>query len=514
MKQKNFKNKYIILLILSLALLAALAFVFFGEKRKEIDGGITKTAGPFKIGIKTEPPAPATGKNFLHVTINGLDGEPVRDADVKLEAVMQAMGSMPKMVTRSDLIKSDGARYTLQYELSMRGEWQAELHIDVAERHEHLSFEIITGKAGVSFPTASGVQEYYTCPMHPSVKAKAPGPCPICGMDLVLAKKDASEVPSIALDATKRQLIGVRTEAIKRQNLVREILTVGDVKYDEATLTDISLKISGWIGEIFADFTGKSVKKGEPLFTVYSPELVSAQQEYLEAASRNSTPSPILEAAKQRLLYWDWTEQQISDLTRRGKPLAYSPIVSPSTGTVIEKHIVSGSALQPGSLLYRIADLSRVWVEAELYDQELMLVELGSKVSVSLPYLPGKTYTGKVEFLYPYVTENTRTGRARVILENPEGTIRPGTYANVKLKVSLGKHLAVPAEAVIFAGQTRIVFVDTGAGTLEPRRVKLGYRAGDVYQVIDGLESGENVVTSGNFLIASEAKIKLGIEKW
>jgi len=364
---------------------------------------------------------------------------------------------------------------------------------------------------------------FWTCSMHPSVKSKDEGTCPICKMDLTSVTHEEVQSGVIFVDAQRRQLIGVRTTTVMEQNLDKTIRAVGVVTYDETRLTDVTLKYRGWIGQMFADYTGKHVTQGEPLLTIYSPELLSAQQEYLDAVSAAAVPgrtTRVADAARDRLRLWDLTESQLADLVERGKPLQYIPVLSPATGTIIHKMAVKGSAVEPGKMIYRIADLSTVWIEAELYEDEVPLVKVGQTVDVSVSYLPGKHFEGTVSYIYPYLDPKTRRGRIRIEVANTDGLLKPDMYANVYIKLPIGKRLAVPEEAVLYGGENNVVFLDIGEGRMRPQRVKLGVRATDpglgmdLIEVLDGLKPGDTVVTSGNFLIASESKLKSGIEKW
>ncbi len=364
---------------------------------------------------------------------------------------------------------------------------------------------------------------YYTCSMHPSVKKADEGTCPICSMNLVPVTREEIETGVIFVDAQRRQTIGVRTATVERQPITVGIRAVGKVVYDETRLADVTLKVRGWIGRLSVDATGQWVKKGDTLFTLYSPELFSAQEEYLtvlesqRAAQETSAPDRadyLVAAARQRLRLWDIQDWQIEEVARLGRPLDYLPIVSPVSGYVIEKYIVEGAAVEAGMKLYRIAALDRVWVEAEVYESELPLVAVGQEAEVSLPYLPGERLRGKVLFIYPFLDEATRTGRVRIELANPGLTLKPDMYANVQLERELGERLAVPEEAILYAGPRRFVFLDLGEGRLRPQQVEVGVKAGEMVEVLDGLQEGDLIVTSGNFLIAAESRLRLAMEQW
>ena len=359
---------------------------------------------------------------------------------------------------------------------------------------------------------------HYTCSMHPSVKSKDPGTCPICSMDLTPVTRTEIESGRIVVDAKRRQLIGVKTGTVLRIHMVRTISAVGRITYDETRLTDVTLKFKGWIGQIEADYTGKKVEQDAPLFTVYSPALLTAQEEYLDAL-RKFTSNPqrgktLVDAARKRLILWDVQNHQVDALAREKRASDFLPYLSPASGTIIVKNIFRGSAVEPGQLLYRLADLSVVWVEAQVYESDLSLVKVGQTATIELSYLPATSITGNVTFVYPYLDPKTRTGRIRLDVSNPEGLLKPDMYVNVRFHVDLGSRLVVPEEAVLYAGDTRLVFLDHGEGSLEPRRIKTGLKNRNYIEVLEGLEEGDNIVTSGNFLIAAESKLKLGIEKW
>jgi len=364
---------------------------------------------------------------------------------------------------------------------------------------------------------------HYTCSMHPSVRSQEPGTCPICSMDLVPVTREEVQTGVIRVDAARRQAIGVRTAPVSVQPLTTTIRAVGTVTYDETRLSEVSLKYEGWIGRLWVDETGQAVRRGEPLFTLYSPDLLTAQQELLIAtraqAAARETEAPdradyLLKAARRRLSLWDLSEGQIDEIARTGEPLQYVPILSPTSGYVVEKNVVEGAAVKPGETLYRIAGLDGVWVEAEVYESELPRVGVGQPVEVTFPYLPGRTFEGRVDYVYPYLQGGTRTGTVRVELANADLALKPDMYANVVLRSDLGERLVVPEEAVIYAGPRRLVFVDLGEGRLQPREIEVGAKTADGYEVLSGLAPGDVVVTSGNFLIAAESRLKSATEQW
>ncbi|WP_367113479.1 efflux RND transporter periplasmic adaptor subunit [Zhongshania sp.] len=351
-----------------------------------------------------------------------------------------------------------------------------------------------------------------------SVRAAAPGSCPICGMDLVPVSKQQTQSGVISIDARRRQLIGVKTATAEYRELSKSITAVGRIAYDQHSASEINLKFDTWIGELKADFIGARVKRGQVLFTVYSPELLSAQQEYLETrgrlASRGSDDS-LLKAARSRLSLWNISSADIRALEQRGRPIEFLPIYAEKNGVVVNKSIVSGSYAKAGSTLLQLADLSTVWVEAEVYEADLSLLEKGMSATVNMRNLSEREYPAKIDYIYPSVNPLTRTTRIRLVLDNSDGELRPDMYAQVHFNKELGKRLWVPEEGVMIAGETRVVFVDLGSeGKIKPVLVNTGQRTKGWIEITEGLSGGEQVITSGNFLIAAEAKLKTGIAQW
>lgn len=364
---------------------------------------------------------------------------------------------------------------------------------------------------------------YYTCSMHPSVKSQTEGACPICSMDLTPVTQEEVQTGVVRVDAQRRQEIGVRTAPVVARRVETTIRAVGTVTYDETRLSAVSLKYEGWIERLYVEETGQPVRRGEPLLALYSPALLSAQEELLtalasqRAARETELPERadyLVAASRRRLSLWDLSVRQIDEIARTGQPVKSVPVFSPVSGFVVEKNIVEGQAVEPGETLYRIAGLDRVWIDAEVYESELPLVRVGQAVEVTFPYLPGKSFSGRVGYIYPYLEGGTRTGKVRVELPNPGLELKPEMYANVVFRVEGGQRVVVPEEAVIYAGPRRLVFVDLGEGRLEPREIEVGLRVGDAYEVLSGLREGEVVVTSGNFLIAAESRLKSATEKW
>jgi len=516
------KSRLVYLYVSIIVVAVLLAWIGFSpdDPTNELAGqeeGKRHTAGPYQVYVQVEPDPPRVGNNKLTVIIKDGNDQPVTGAKVRAVAQMPAMGSMPAMNAPADISESVPGTYTGEIELGMSGEWPLAVDVETeALGHGDLTFDMATGRKGLALATATpGDISHYTCSMHPSVKSATPGICPICAMDLVPVTRKEMQSGSISMDARRRQLIGVTIGVAEEKQLVQTIRAAGRVAYDETRLTDITLKFNGWIGKMHADFLGAPVTKGQPLFSIYSPELLSAQQEYLETLRRRKDKhDTLLVAARRRLALWDISPAQIRQLEKRGRPVEYLPILSPANGTVIEKKIVEGSAVKSGQKLLRIADLSTVWIEGEIYEYEIPQVRAGMAAEVVLPDLAGKTLPGKVAYVYPYLEGDTRTAKVRVELDNHEGVLKPDMYAHVHLNIDLGKRLVVPEGAVLYAGESRVVFIDLGNGRLQPRKIKTGLRNADYIEVLEGLSPGDPVVTSGNFLIAAESKLKAGIDQW
>ncbi|HVZ34595.1 MAG TPA: efflux RND transporter periplasmic adaptor subunit, partial [Polyangiaceae bacterium] len=301
--------------------------------------------------------------------------------------------------------------------------------------------------------------DHYTCSMHPSVRKNAPGTCPICGMNLVPVTKEQQRQGVVTIEPARQQLIGVRTGAVVEAPMVRSLRAIGRLAYDESTLTDVSLKVRGWIVKLLVSSTGQRVQQGQTLFTLYSPELYNAQQDFLLATHAQSAASPagaghneLASAARQRLRLLDVSDAQIDEIARRRQPLDNVAFTARDSGFVIEKDVVEGAAVEPGMRLYRIASLNKIWIEADVYEADFANVRMGQKASVTLDYLPGRTYEAKVSYIYPYLNPESRTGRVRLELVNKHLELRPGMYASVQLESDLGKRLQVPASAVVYTG--------------------------------------------------------------
>ena len=484
---------------------AALWIVVFNGNDNEVSSRDDSLAwfesGSFEVGVVTIPGTPHVGGNDLIVKVRLANGEPAINVEVSAYAEMSAMGAMQAMRAPADLVATGAGQFEGAVDLRMRGAWPLTVSItDAVHGNAEMTFDLATDRPGLRISTGG----------------RAIGPTTALRSTLPPASVGV-QAGTITVDSRRRQLIGLETEPVTHHDLVKTVRAIGNVTYDERLLTKISLKYDAWIGELEANYVGAPVTRGQRLFSIYSPELLAAQQEYLEARkrlSRRNSDDSLIIAARQRLKLWDLSDSEISALEDRGTPREYVPIYSPVHGTVVAKHIDSGSAAKTGQTLLRIADLREVWIEAEIYEAELDLIHEGMNATISLSYLPNRTFASVVDYVYPYLDKASRTGRVRLTLDNADGALKPDMYAEVILKADIGHRLAVPEDAVLFAGESRVVFVDLGGGQLRPVRIKTGQHAGGMIEVMEGLSLGDVIVTSGNFLIAAETKLKAWIDQW
>lgn len=354
---------------------------------------------------------------------------------------------------------------------------------------------------------------FYRSPMDPSFVSANPGKDAM-GMDLVPVYEGdpAADLTTITVDGATIQRMGVRTQKVERGKLTRIVRAVGRVDLDETRVSDVNMKFDGWIEKLWVAETGQFVKKGDPLFAVYSPELWASQDEYLQIIrSRPEGPHAehLLQSARHRLLQFDVPRSFLREITRSGKPRRQVIIRAPATGYVVHKAAFEGTYVEEGSNLFRIADLDALWVLADVFESDAPWVTVGQEATLELDYLPGSMQTAKVDYVYPTLEEKTRTIKVRLILPNPAVLLKPGMFATVRIHTQpVDEAVIVPNEAVIHSGERNVAFVSLGEGRFDPRELKLGVRGDDKYQVLDGLKEGEDVVVSSHFLLDSESRLK------
>lgn len=322
----------------------------------------------------------------------------------------------------------------------------------------------------------------------------------------------------VHLTASQERALGVVYQTVESRPLERTIRTVGRVVAPENQVADVTLKVGGFVEKLYVSTTGEAVRRGQPLLTLYSPELVAAQEELLTArrlASRVDESAKeawrgaqsMLEAARRRLSYWDVSEDQIERLEETGEVTKTMTIRSPVSGIVLDKRVLEGQRVTPGMQLYQVADLSSVWVEGDVFEQDLQFIERDSQSHIEVAAYPGEHLMGDVSFVYPTVDVASRTNRVRVTLENPDLRLKPGMFATMFFETQLPDALAVPLEAVLVTGERNLVFVRDAEGMLQPREVVLGPQAGEYVQILAGLTSGETIVSSANFLVDAESRL-------
>lgn len=427
------------------------------------------------------------------------------------------------------------------------------------------------GKGSDANMASSKAKQQYTCGMHPEIVSDEPGYCPICGMKLTPIRSDAAKdtkksgerkiaywvapmdptyirnepgkspmgmdlVPVyedevsgsyITIDPVTSQNMGLKMAPVEKQKLNREINTVAHIDYNEENLFGINSKVQGWVEKLYVDYEGKAVRKGDLLLEIYSPDLVSAQQEYLSAlknynqlkdaslASARKGAEDLLSAARDRLLLWDISQSQIDELARTGKATKTLTLYSPASGVVISKMVFEGDRVMPGMKLLQVADLSTVWAVAHVYEYELPFISKGQEAELSLSYLPGEKFTGRISFIYPYLDTKARDVEIRIVVPNRNNLLKPNMYATARIESALpGERLVIPDEAVIRSGTRNLVFISLGEGKFLPREITLGAEGQDgLVEVVSGLNTGDKVVTSSQFMLDSESRLREATSK-
>lgn len=376
------------------------------------------------------------------------------------------------------------------------------------------------GKPSVT-NAASGSEKkvlYWVDSMNPSHKSDKPGKAPD-GMDLVPvyeegtgpATSTVAGYSNVKLSSERQQLIGVQTGMSEMRSLGHSVRTVGRVAVDETRLYKISTKFDGYIEKLYVNVTGQQIRKGQPLFSVYSPDLLSTQQEYLLAMRAAKQSPSLLVAARQRLLLWDITPAEIRELERTGVARKSVTIYSPTNGYVLNKIAVAGARVTAGEPLFEIANLDHVWIQADVYESELQFIRLGATATTTLSYTPGRTWTGRVTFIAPTVDPMTRTVRVRSEFDNADGALKPDMFGDVVIEQPARQVVVVPDSAVLQTGTRSVVFLVKADGTFEPREISIGTKSDQFYEVRSGLGAGEKVVTQANFLIDSESRLKAAL---
>jgi len=359
----------------------------------------------------------------------------------------------------------------------------------------------------------------WTCSMHPQIKQDQPGDCPICGMDLVpLSSMDSEgddfDPDEVMLTESAAKLADIQTTKVMKGNPEKEIYLQGKVAVDERNMAELTARFGGRIEKLYVNFTGEKVNRGEPLATIYSPELVSAQRELIEALAIKESRPAIYQAARAKLRLWDLTEEQIDQIEQEGEPKLYFDVLSPISGTVMKRQVTLGEYVKLGDPLFRVVDLSMVWVMFDAYEEDLPWIKEGDKMEFNVKSIPGKTYKANIQFIDPFIHPKTRSAKVRVEVSNPEQKLKPEMFANGKLysqKAANIRQLMIPKSSVLWTGKRSVVYVkvpERENPTFLYREIVLGPLAGDYYVVEDGLSAGEEIATNGVFKIDASAQLE------
>ncbi len=475
-------------------------------------------AGGLSLDVEADPREPRVGRNALLFELRDARGEPVSAAQLQVKVHMHAMGAMPPMGGPARVRELGDGHYRADFDLDMGGSWLVELEARAGQTAElRAEGSLTVGARGLRLevPGASAAASA-AVPRAAGAAAEEP------------EQRDAGDADTahpgeFHYDPARLQQIGVRIGRAETKPMQRRLRALGRVVAEEGKLEDVSLKVRGWVRSLAVAAVGDRVLRGQILFQVYSPELEAAQQEYLQAlraaerARGSAAPEradALVRAARQRLLRWDIASSDLDALAARGEARAELPIRSPVSGFVVEKQVAVGSTVEPGARLLRIAPLGRVWVEAAIYEADLPDVAVGQTAHVELAHLHGEPFEARVQWVYPDVDPESRTGRLRLEVENPDLALLPGMVANVELHKELGQRLCVPQSAVLYTGERSFVFRALGNGRLRPQEIRVGLRSGDDVEVRAGLAAGDEIVLSGTFLIASESRLRAALEQW
>jgi membrane fusion protein, copper/silver efflux system len=448
------------------------------------------SAGDFQVRMRLDPDLPTAGENTLHLSLMDTAGKPVEGAKLGGVYDMPAMGSMPEMKGAGETRALGKGNYQLTYALPMMGDWTLTLAIE-APNHPpaELRFKVSTQRRG------------YSVEQHPMAPAG-----------------EGMHVQGIEVSPERQQLIGVAYGKVEKRPLSLTLRASGRVDVDETQVADVVLKSDAYAEKLFVAQTGQRVKAGAPLLTVYSPDLLSSEQDLLVAVKSASGGIPggeqLIRATEDRLRLWGLSLPQIAELKRSGKVQPRVTIRSPIAGTVLEKSVVEGSRVMAGSVLYRIGNLGQIWVLADLFESDAPYLRTGLPATMTLPWASGEAWKGIVSFVYPTVDEKTRAIRARLAFPNARLALKPGMYVDVVVEVPLGSRLAVPDSALLASGEHRYAFVKAGAGRLQPVEVNIGAHAGDYDEVLNGLNDGDEVATQATFLLSSEAQLRNALPRW
>ncbi len=507
--------KYVLIAVLVTSLL----LIIGGCGKSE---GEAHKLGNLNVSFWVEPDPPSVGENEFKVKVTDVSGQPVTDATVGIKYFMPAMAGMPAMGSELEAEHRAEGLYTAILNLSMGGTFPWDVTITVNRKGKSSvsgQWRVTPGKKGTPFLSSSGGASQGSMEMMKMDEGSSMD----MGEQDNTAVSTRSKAPTFDITPYQQQLIGVKKDTVRVRILKSTIKTVGHVARNENLVSSVNMRFGGWIDTLHIKYVGQKVLKDEPLMSVYSPDLIEAQEEYLQLfgtveilsflTAESSEKSKwqrndLRRSTELKLRLLGMTDRQMAGILKRERPDMSVLIHSPRTGYVVEMNTKEGSYFRPGTDLFIIADLSSVWVHAEVYEFEASFVKKGQEARISLTYDSGTTYKGKIQYIYPFVDQDTRTVRLQIEFPNPELRLKPGMYADIKIEVDAGEGITVPRSAVLTTGTRHLVFVDRGNGRFEPRDISVISRSNEYYLVSEGLKEGEVVVTSANFLIDSEAQMR------
>ncbi len=461
----------------SLKILISIGFMTF------LFGKLAFAAMQFEVIPKPNPPE--AGENSLMISIKDDAGKPIDGAKVELLAFMPAMGTMPRMNEKTVVTPQGSGNYLAKFDLSMGGTWELALKAEKDGLQGSLNFSITTEIPGISKKGGGK-----------SSSEKTPGTAPL------------------DIGADRLQIIGVRFAEVKTLAMKRNIDAVGVVEQDQTHREELTLRYSGYVVKQFRGRVGDPVKAGEPLFSVYSPDLVTAQSEFLLADKISESAHSLHQAAGEKLKNLGLSAKDIEQIRKNNKPQRDVVIRSPINGTILDVSVREGASVNGGQVLYIIGDLSKTYIVARVFQQEVGNVKIGQSAVISIPGADEKPIKGRVNLIYPQIEQGAGTANVRLEVTEITAGLKPGVYLDVAIPVEIGSGLTIPAEAILYSGRHRYVFVDHGEGNLEPREVRVGKSSDGMVQIQEGLKEGERVAASGTFLLGSEAQLRSALPKW
>ena len=447
--------------------------------------GMAFAEAEVKVTFTQQPPAPEAGDNILDIKLQDEQGQALDKAEVHLNIWMPSMGTMPRMNARAKVAPQGSGVYRATYNLAMPGTWVVMISIDSGGSKQTFNYTLTTGSAGLISNGASTVH----------------------------AGESSAQTQVMPVGEGRMQQIGVRFAEAKIVPITKSLRAAGLVEADNTRRTELTLRYSGYVESQFRGRVGDHVTAGTPLITVYSPELASAESEFLQSHGGDSGAA-LHQSTVDRLRNLGLTTADIARVKKANAVDKTVVIKAPQTGTILEVNVRDGASFSPGQSLYTIGDLSTAYVVGRVFQQDLVDLRVGQPVSLTLPEDEGRSYKGHVDLIYPSMSEGEGTGNVRVVADEPVPGLRPGLYVDLRFPINLGSHVAVPTTAILYSGLHKYVFIDRGGGKLEPKEVTTGKSSEDWTEIRSGVNAGERVAASGTFLLSSEAQLQSALPKW